>query len=72
MASFLSEPLLLNGWLLAIVLMLVLWVVQRAKRDAVIQLKRQGTGTRYQAIALHANEDVRRQHEAKGFLQGAS
>jgi uncharacterized protein YndB with AHSA1/START domain len=39
---------------------------------AVIQLKRQGTGTRYQAIALHANEDVRRQHEEKGFLQGAS
>jgi hypothetical protein len=38
----------------------------------VIQLERQGAETRYQAIARHANEDVRKQHEAKGFQQGSS
>jgi uncharacterized protein YndB with AHSA1/START domain len=38
----------------------------------VIQLAPEGPGTRYQAIALHSDEDVRRQHEARGFLQGAS
>jgi uncharacterized protein YndB with AHSA1/START domain len=38
----------------------------------VIQLERQGAGTRYQAVALHANEDIRKQHEEKGFRQGAS
>jgi len=38
----------------------------------VIQLARQGAGTRYQAIALHATEAIRRQHEEKGFLSGAT
>jgi uncharacterized protein YndB with AHSA1/START domain len=38
----------------------------------VIQLARQGAGTRYQAIALHATEAIREQHEEKGFLSGAT
>jgi uncharacterized protein YndB with AHSA1/START domain len=38
----------------------------------VIQLEPLGAGTRYRAIALHASEEVRQQHEAKGFLEGSN
>lgn len=40
--------------------------------SAVILLEPDGSGTRYTAIALHANAEARRKHEEMGFLDGWS
>jgi uncharacterized protein YndB with AHSA1/START domain len=40
--------------------------------SAVILLEPDGSGTRYTAIALHANAETRRKHEEMGFLDGWS
>jgi uncharacterized protein YndB with AHSA1/START domain len=37
---------------------------------AVLQLARQGSGTRYTAIAIHGNEETRKNHEDMGFYGG--
>lgn len=37
---------------------------------AIILFEPDGAGTRYQAIAMHANAEGRRQHEEMGFLEG--
>lgn len=37
---------------------------------AVLQLVRQGSGTRYTAIAIHGNEETRKNHEEMGFYDG--
>ena len=37
---------------------------------AVLQLARQGSGTRYTAIAIHGNEETRKNHEEMGFYDG--
>lgn len=37
---------------------------------AVLQLARQGSGTRYTAIAIHGNEETRKSHEEMGFHEG--
>ena len=37
---------------------------------AVIELERHGSGTRYTATVLHADEESRRKHEAMGFQEG--
>lgn len=37
---------------------------------AVLQLERQGAGTRYTAIAVHGNADSRKKHEEMGFHDG--
>lgn len=37
---------------------------------AVLQLARNGSGTRYTAIAIHGNEDTRKSHEKMGFYDG--
>ena len=37
---------------------------------AVLELTRQGSGTRYKAIAIHGNEETRTNHEAMGFYDG--
>lgn len=39
---------------------------------AVILLESQGKGTKYTAIAMHKDEDGRKQHEAMGFHEGWS
>ena len=39
---------------------------------AVILLEPEGTGTRYTAIAMHADEATRKQHEEMGFHSGWS
>jgi uncharacterized protein YndB with AHSA1/START domain len=40
------------------------------KFSATIQLQSHGTGTRYTAIARHADEESRNQHAAMGFQEG--
>jgi uncharacterized protein YndB with AHSA1/START domain len=37
---------------------------------AVVELGRNGSGTRYKAIAMHGNPDSRKQHEDMGFHTG--
>jgi uncharacterized protein YndB with AHSA1/START domain len=37
---------------------------------AVLQLERKGSGTRYTAIAIHGNEEARKNHEEMGFHDG--
>ena len=37
---------------------------------AVLQLARNGTGTRYKAIAIHGDSDGRKKHEQMGFHDG--
>lgn len=37
---------------------------------AVLELARQGSGTRYTAIAIHGNADTRKTHEDMGFHHG--
>lgn len=37
---------------------------------AVLQLQKQGSGTRYTAIAIHGNQDTRKKHEEMGFHDG--
>ncbi len=37
---------------------------------AVLELTRNGSGTRYKAIAIHGNEETRKTHEDMGFHQG--
>jgi len=37
---------------------------------AVLQLERRGSGTRYTAIAIHGNEETRKNHEQMGFYDG--
>jgi uncharacterized protein YndB with AHSA1/START domain len=37
---------------------------------AIVELRPEGTGTRYTATALHPDEAKRQQHEAMGFHQG--
>lgn len=37
---------------------------------AVLQLQRRGSGTRYTAIAIHGNEETRKNHEQMGFYDG--
>lgn len=37
---------------------------------AALLLERKGAGTRYTAIAIHGNEDTRKQHEEMGFHDG--
>ena len=37
---------------------------------AVLQLERQGAGTRYTAIAVHGDADSRKKHEEMGFHDG--
>jgi uncharacterized protein YndB with AHSA1/START domain len=37
---------------------------------AALLLERKGSGTRYTAIAIHGNEDTRKQHEEMGFHDG--
>jgi uncharacterized protein YndB with AHSA1/START domain len=37
---------------------------------AVLQLARNGSGTRYTAIAIHGNEETRKNHEEMGFHDG--
>jgi len=37
---------------------------------AVLQLERRGAGTRYTAIAIHGNEETRKNHEQMGFYDG--
>ncbi|MEO3387240.1 SRPBCC family protein [Mesorhizobium sp. CAU 1741] len=39
---------------------------------AVLELTRQGEGTRYKAIAIHGNQDTRKKHEEMGFHDGWS
>lgn len=37
---------------------------------AVIELNRNGSGTRYKAVAIHGNAESRKQHEEMGFQTG--
>jgi len=37
---------------------------------AVIELEKNGTGTRYRAVAIHANPEARKKHEEMGFHHG--
>lgn len=37
---------------------------------AVLHLEPKGSGTRYTAIAIHGNEDTRKNHEQMGFYDG--
>lgn len=37
---------------------------------AVLQLEKLGSGTRYTAIAIHGNEETRKNHEEMGFYDG--
>ncbi|WP_249159510.1 SRPBCC family protein [Bradyrhizobium tropiciagri] len=37
---------------------------------AVLELARNGTGTRYKAIAIHGNDEARKRHEEMGFHDG--
>lgn len=37
---------------------------------AVLELERQGSGTRYRAIAIHGSQDSRKKHEEMGFHDG--
>jgi uncharacterized protein YndB with AHSA1/START domain len=37
---------------------------------AVLQLARNGAGTRYTAIAIHGDEETRKNHEDMGFYEG--
>ena len=42
----------------------------KAFMTGTIILEPHGAGTKYTAIATHANEDIKKQHEAMGFEQG--
>lgn len=37
---------------------------------AVLDLKKNGNGTRYKAVAIHGDEDARKKHEEMGFQDG--
>lgn len=37
---------------------------------AIVDLGRNGSGTRYRAVAIHGNETTRQKHEEMGFHQG--
>ena len=37
---------------------------------AVIELAKNGNGTRYKAIAIHGNDEARKKHEEMGFHDG--
>jgi uncharacterized protein YndB with AHSA1/START domain len=37
---------------------------------AVVTLEPHGNGTRYTAVAIHKNQDGRKQHESMGFFEG--
>ncbi|HEY1541726.1 MAG TPA: SRPBCC family protein [Xanthobacteraceae bacterium] len=37
---------------------------------AVVELARNGSGTRYKAVAIHGNAEARQKHEQMGFHQG--
>jgi uncharacterized protein YndB with AHSA1/START domain len=37
---------------------------------AVLELARNGNGTRYKAIAIHGNDETRKKHEEMGFHEG--
>ncbi|MNL54990.1 hypothetical protein D3C87_1783670 [compost metagenome] len=43
---------------------------EKSFMTAMLLLEPQGSGTKYTAIAIHATEEVRRQHEEMGFAHG--
>jgi uncharacterized protein YndB with AHSA1/START domain len=37
---------------------------------AILELAKNGNGTRYKAIAIHGNDEARKKHEEMGFHEG--